>query len=194
VPPGETPHPALTRLLRGVPDPEAALLADAYAVAAQAHAGQVRRQGTPYIDHPLEVALILREKLGVDDPAMLAAALLHDAVEDSELTLADLRRFPDETQRLVALLTDPEPAMTSSARRAHHAGIWGDPDATLLKAADRLSNIGDVIAQGDPAFGRRYIRKTRREILGAGLPLASHPAATPLLRAALTRAARDLGV
>jgi len=170
------------------------MLADAYAVAAQAHAGQVRRQGTPYLDHPLEVALILREQLGVSDPAMLAAALLHDAVEDSELTLADLRRFPDLTQRLVALLTDPEPAMTSTARRAHHAAIWKDPDATLLKAADRLSNISDVIAQGDPAFGRRYIRKTRREILGAGLPLAAHPVATPLLRAALTRAARTLGV
>ena len=67
--------------------------------------------------------------------------------------------------------------MTGARRRAHLAEIWKDPDATLLKAADRLSNIRDVVAQGDPAFTRRYLRKTRREILGTGSPLAAHPVA-----------------
>jgi hypothetical protein len=45
---------------------------------------------------------------------------------------------------------------------------------------------------GDPEFTRRYIRKTERDILGRGSPLASHPVATPLLRAALEDAARGL--
>src|SRR5205823_12483540 len=60
----------------------------AYDVARDAHRDQVRRSGDPYIAHPLGVALILSE-LGLDD-VTLAAALLHDAVEDTSVTLADL--------------------------------------------------------------------------------------------------------
>jgi (p)ppGpp synthase/HD superfamily hydrolase len=186
-------HPGLTPLLAGVPAADAALLRGAYAVAERAHAGQIRRQGTPYIEHLVEVTLLLHDRLGVTDAAILTAGLLHDAVEDSELTVADLGGFPERTRQLVALLTDPLPEMSGARRRAHLAEIWKDPDATLLKAADRLSNIRDVVAQGDPAFTRRYIRKTRREILGTGSPLAAHPLATPLLRAALEEATQGLG-
>ena len=190
VPPDAAPHPGLSPLLAGVPASDAALLREAYAVAERAHAGQIRRQGTPYIDHTVEVTLLLHDRLGVTDAAILAAGLLHDAVEDSEFTVDDLGDFPERTRQLVALLTDPEPEMTRAGRRAHYREIWRDPDATLLKAADRLSNIRDVVAQGDPVFTRRYVRKTRREIVGRGLPLAAHPVATPLLLAALEAAAR----
>jgi (p)ppGpp synthase/HD superfamily hydrolase len=183
--------PALAPLMARLPDEGAALVARAFTVAQAAHAGQIRRQGTPYIDHLVEVAQILAGDLGVSDPAILAAGLLHDAVEDSPLTVEDLGAFPRRTRELVALLTDPEPAMTGRARRAHFREIWKDPDATVLKAADRLSNIRDVVAQGDPAFTRRYVRRTRREIVGPGLPLAQHPVAAPLLRAALEEADPD---
>jgi (p)ppGpp synthase/HD superfamily hydrolase len=182
------PHPALRPLLARLSAPDAALLAEAFAIARRAHAGQIRRQGTPYLDHLVEVALILDEDLGVSDPAILAAGLLHDAVEDSPLTVDDLGAFPRRTRELVALLTDPEPMMTGGARRAHYREIWKDPEATLLKAADRLSNLRDVVAHGDPTFTRRYVRRTRREILGEGMPLAAHPVAAPLLRAALEAA------
>ena len=168
------------------------MLTRAFDVAEIAHRGQPRRQGTPYIDHPLEVALLLRDQLGVTDPAILAAGLLHDAVEDSELTVGDLTDFPERTRQLVTLLTDTASAMTGTMRRAYYREIWKDPDATLIKAADRLSNIRDVVAHGDPEFTRRYIRKTHRDILGKGVPLASHPVAAPLLRAALQDAARGL--
>ena len=77
-------------------------------------------------------------------------------------------------------------------RQAHYREIWKDRDATLLKAADRLSNIRDVVAHGDPEFTRRYVRKTRRDILGKGMPLAADPVAGPLLRAALEDAASSL--
>ena len=183
-------HPGLIPLLAQLPAPDAALLRGAYAVAERAHAGQPRRQGTPYIDHPVEVTLLLHDRLGVTDTAILAAALLHDAVEDADLTVDDLGGFPERTRQLVTLLTDPFPEMDRARRRTHLAEIWRDPDATLLKAADRLSNIGDVVAHGDPAFTRRYLRKTRREILGTGSPLSTHPVAAPLLRAALEAASR----
>ena len=178
----------LSALLLGASPDDATMLADAYAVAERAHAGQPRRDGTPYIGHVVEVALLLRDRLGIRDPAILAAALLHDAVEDSDLSIEELGRFPERTRELVSLLTDPSPTMTGAMRRAHHREIWKDPEATLLKAADRLSNLGDVVRQGDPELRDRYLRKTRRDILGAGLPLASHPVAGPLLRAALDRA------
>lgn len=168
------------------------MLARAFEIAERAHRGQPRRQGTPYIDHPLEVALLLRDQLGVTDPAILAAGLLHDAVEDSELTVGDLMDFPERTRQLVALLTDPASEMTGTMRREYYRQIWKDPDATLLKAADRLSNIHDVVAHGDPEFTRRYIRKTHRDILAKGSPLAADPVAGPLLRAALQDAGRGL--
>ncbi|MGO8687425.1 MAG: HD domain-containing protein [Candidatus Dormibacteria bacterium] len=189
---GTVPHPALQPLLARLPEAGAALLAEAYAIAARAHAGQIRRQGTPYLDHLVEVTLILGDDLGVTDPAVLAAALLHDAVEDSPLTVGDLGRFPARTRELVALLTDPQPVMSGRARRAHYREIWKEPEATLLKAADRLSNLRDVVARGDPALTRRYVRRTRREILGKGMPLAVDPVAAPLLRAALEAADPDL--
>lgn len=189
---GTVPHPALQPLLARLPEAGAALLAEAYAIAARAHAGQIRRQGTPYLDHLVEVTLILGDDLGVTDPAVLAAALLHDAVEDFPLTVGDLGRFPARTRELVALLTDPQPVMSGRARRAHYREIWKEPEATLLKAADRLSNLRDVVARGDPALTRRYVRRTRREILGKGMPLAVDPVAAPLLRAALEAADPDL--
>jgi (p)ppGpp synthase/HD superfamily hydrolase len=182
----------LQALLGAMAEPDAAMLARALAIAEGAHRGQPRRQGTPYLDHVVEVTLLLHDRLAVTDPAILAAGLLHDAVEDSDLKVEDLAGFPERTRRLVALLTDPQPGMKGAARRAHYREIWRDSEATLIKAADRLSNISDVVAQGDPAFIRRYIRRTRREILGEGMPLADHPVATPLLRAALEDAARHL--
>ena len=62
----------------------------AYEVARDAHRDQVRRSGDPYIAHPVGVAMILAD-LGLDD-VTLAGALLHDAVEDTSVTLADLEQ------------------------------------------------------------------------------------------------------
>ncbi len=172
-------------LLASAPPEAAAILAAAHDIATRAHAGQLRRGGAPYIGHPVEVALILRDELGVSAYEVIAAALLHDAVEDSELTLEDLTGFSARTRELVALLTDPEPRMTPARRREHLGEIWKDPDATLLKAADRLSNLRDVALMPSADARRRYVDRTRDEILGAGLPLASHPLVTPLLEHAL---------
>ena len=180
--PAAAPPPAdLGDLLARVPELDAALLTRAHTIAERAHAGQPRRQGTPYIDHLVEVALILREQLGVTDPAILAAGLLHDAVEDSELTVDELVDFPERTRQLVALLTDPASAMTGAMRRAHYREIWKDRDATLLKAADRLSNIRDVVAHGGAtSWGRgcRW-RRTRSPGRCSGQPWRTPPAAFP---------------
>src|SRR5574341_1322187 len=79
---------------------ERALIERAFAVAEKAHAGQARASGEPYVDHCLNVALILAElRL---PPAVIAAGLLHDTGEDTGLTLEELRRdFGEEVANLV---------------------------------------------------------------------------------------------
>jgi GTP pyrophosphokinase len=71
------------------PEGDVDLITRAYEVAAEAHEGQLRKTGDPYISHPLAVALMLAEH-GLDE-ATVAAALLHDTVEDTPVTLDDLR-------------------------------------------------------------------------------------------------------
>src|SRR5690554_6846693 len=76
------------------------LVRQSYECAAEAHQHQVRRSGEPYVTHPLATALILAElRL---DRATICAALLHDVVEDTSVTLAELQeKFGDEVARLV---------------------------------------------------------------------------------------------
>jgi (p)ppGpp synthase/HD superfamily hydrolase len=158
------------------------LLRRAYRFARDAHAGQRRRHGTPYIEHPVAVAWLAHERFGVSDGEVLAAALLHDVLEDTDAT--DLSAFPARTVCLVELLTDPYPA---SGRRGSpdRSELWADRDATVLKACDRLCNLADALLQYDPGFCARYAWRTRREFLAPGLPLASDPVVRPLLEAAI---------
>jgi (p)ppGpp synthase/HD superfamily hydrolase len=165
--------------------PDGALVRRAYDLAAGAHAGQRRRHGTPYIEHPVEVAWIAHERFGVVDGRVLAAALLHDVLEDTEVT--DLSEFPERTVELVGLLTDPCPDMSSARRRERYREIWTDRDATVLKACDHLANLADALLQHDSGFCARYAWRTRRELLEPGQPLAADPVAGPLLEAAVRR-------
>jgi guanosine-3',5'-bis(diphosphate) 3'-pyrophosphohydrolase len=75
--------------------------------AARYHQNQMRKDGkTPYIAHPFRVAMTVRDVFGVDDPVALAAALLHDVIEDTTADYDDLdREFGSEVARVVASLT-----------------------------------------------------------------------------------------
>ena len=173
--------------------PDGDLLRRAYRFAEAAHAGQRRRHGTPYIEHPVAVARMAFERFGVTDGEVLAAALLHDVLEDTDMT--DLTAFPARTVCLVELLTDPYPPPTRRVRHERRAALWADRDATVLKACDRLCNLADSLLQYDPGFCARYAWRTRGELLAPGLPLATDPVARPLLEAAIRRCeARGAGL
>lgn len=159
------------------------LLRRAYRFARAAHGTQRRRHGTPYIEHPVEVAWLAHERFEVTDGEVLAAALLHDVLEDTDAT--DLSEFPFRTVCLVELLTDPFPPPSGRRARQLRAAMWADRDATVLKACDRLSNLADSLLQYDPSFCGRYAWRTRTEMLEPGLPLADDPVARPLLDAAI---------
>jgi guanosine-3',5'-bis(diphosphate) 3'-pyrophosphohydrolase len=111
--------------------------------ARSAHEGQVRNGsgGMPYIEHPKSVAALLEEH-GYGEE-VLAAALLHDVVEDSETTLDELRElFGERVAGMVGVLTDDESIEAYRERKAEHrerVAAAGE-DALAIYAADKLTN------------------------------------------------------
>ena len=107
------------------------------------HAGQVRNGsgGMPYIEHPVRVAALLDEHDYPDE--VLAAALLHDVVEDSGTTLGELReKFGDEVAGLVGAMTDDETIGDYRERKAEHRErLAAAPVASMaIYGADKLTN------------------------------------------------------
>jgi len=134
------------------PDADVTGLDDAYAFAVRSHAGQSRKSGEPFVNHPIEVALILAE-LHMDTPT-LKAALLHDTVEDSDVTLEEVReRFGDEVAELVDGVTklgriefeSLSEAQSNNLRKMLIA-MAKDIRVILIKLADRLHNMRTLAA------------------------------------------------
>lgn len=129
------------------PEADIDLLRRAYVVAAQAHGGQVRRSGEPYLTHPLEVAAILAD-LRLDLVAV-AGGLLHDVVEDSRITTEELeQRFGKPISRVVEGVTKLSRVEFSSAEanqaenvRKMLIAMTDDLRVILIKLADRLHNM-----------------------------------------------------
>jgi len=120
------------------------LVRGALSLAHQAHAGYVRNAsgGRPYIDHPVAVAELL-EGRGFGEE-VLAAALLHDVVEDSEIEVPEVReRFGDEVARLVQALTEDETIESYEERKEEHRRrvSAAGRDALAIYAADKLTNV-----------------------------------------------------
>jgi (p)ppGpp synthase/HD superfamily hydrolase len=120
------------------------LLGTALETARRAHRGQVRNAsgGRPYIDHPIAVAERLSEHGYPDE--VLAAALLHDVVEDSELEVEDVRRIAGErVAKIVAALTDDETIEPYARRKREHREHVekAGREALAVYAADKLTNL-----------------------------------------------------
>ena len=141
-------NPVLEPLLRTVrqnhPKADRRVIERAFDVAARAHAGQKRKSGDPYITHPVAVAAILAE-LGMTPPT-LAAALLHDTVEDTDYTLEELRKdFGDEVAMLVDGVTKLDKVTYGDAAQAETVrkmvvAMSRDIRVLVIKLADRLHN------------------------------------------------------
>jgi GTP pyrophosphokinase len=133
------------------PDADLMLFERAYQVAGEAHAGQMRRSGEPYLVHPVEVVRILLNLLRkAADMAILEAALLHDTVEDSqEVSLGDIEQmFGPEVAALVDGVTKigdlpfrtPEGTQSENYRKML-LSMSKDIRVILIKLADRLHNM-----------------------------------------------------
>src|ERR1700753_1737372 len=132
----------------------------------QAHGKQFRASGDPYFAHPLEVAAILTDlKL---DVATIITALLHDTVEDTLVTLEDIREnFGEEIEGLVDGVTKLSQLELFSERtkqaenfRKLMLAMWEDIRVLLVKLADRLHNMRTLHYIGDKMKRRRIARET----------------------------------
>src|SRR3954447_2611795 len=158
-------RPLMDRVVARRPDADLGFIERAYVVARDAHRDQMRRSGDPYIAHPLGVAMILAD-LGLDD-VTLAGALLHDAVEDTSLTLddlvadfgADVGAIVDGVTKLDRLEFDSKEAQQAATMRKMLVAMAKDVRVLLIKLADRLHNMR-TIASLPEAKQRRIAQET----------------------------------
>ncbi|MEJ7847255.1 MAG: HD domain-containing protein [Pyrinomonadaceae bacterium] len=116
---------------------------------AKRHRRQKRKggEGSPYINHPLEVVNLLTNIGKIEDFTVLIAALLHDTVEDTETTAAEIaEHFGQEISSIVMEVTDDKslPKAERKQLQIEHAPHLSS-QAKLVKLADKISNIRDVI-------------------------------------------------
>ena len=155
------------------PDGDIELLRRAHDVAKEAHAGQYRKTGDPYISHPLTVAYLLAQ-YGLDEETVVAA-FLHDTVEDTGLTLDQLASdFGEEIARLIDGVTKLDRIRYSNREQAQAATIRKmvvamaqDVRVLIIKLFDRLHNMRTVYALRE----EKQIR-VARETLDVYAPLA----------------------
>jgi len=134
------------------PEGDVDLLKRAHVWAAKAHSGQKRKTGDPYITHPVAVAHMLAE-YGLDEPT-IAAALLHDTVEDTSLSLEEIRtEFGNEVAQLIDGVTKLDRVRYSNREQAQAASIRKmvvamaqDVRVLIIKLFDRLHNMRTVSA------------------------------------------------
>ena len=155
-----------------LPPPKIALIQDAYEFAAKAHQGQTRRSGGPYIEHPLQTALVLAE-LQLD-ATTLAAALLHDVPENCSISVSEIGvKFGPEVAKLVNGVTrlgklswtGEDAAMRQSQAenlRKMLVAMAEDLRLVFIKLADRLHNMRTLGAL--PAEKQRSIARENLEI------------------------------
>ena len=158
-----------------------ALVFSALAFAAHKHRDQ-RRKGadaSPYINHPIAVARVLTVEGGVTDPVVLAAAILHDTIEDTKTTAEELRQeFGDEIAEVVVEVTDDKALPKADRKRLQieHAPHLSKR-AKLVKLADKICNVRDMasVPPADWALSRRqeYFEWATRVVDGLR---ESHPA------------------
>ncbi|KKR73020.1 MAG: (p)ppGpp synthetase I, SpoT/RelA [Candidatus Woesebacteria bacterium GW2011_GWA2_40_7] len=132
-------------------------LQKAWDVAETAHAGQTRKDGkTPYFTHCIGVARIMYEEWGITDPEKLSVGLLHDTIEDTDLTLDNIRTvFGEEVAFGVESVTQFSPENEAKLIKAEadfesakkvFAKTLIDPIVAIYKLADRLYNMRDMAA------------------------------------------------
>ena len=137
-----------------------------FATAAHAAVGQLRKYThEPYIVHPAEVVQILKSR-GYTDPAMVAAAWLHDVVEDTGVTLELVRaEFGDEVATLVGWLTDvsrPDHGNRAARKAVDRAHTAAAPAAAqTIKCCDLISNTRSIV-EHDPKFAVTYLAEKRQ--------------------------------
>jgi len=153
---------------------ESASLLAAVRFAAEKHRDQRRKddEASPYINHPIEVAETLARIGGVSDGDVLRAAILHDTLEDTETTQAELvEHFGEAVADLVAEVTDDKSLPKEVRKRLaiEHAPALS-PKAKLIKLGDRICNVCDVASSPPKGWDKerrlKYFEWSRDVVAG----------------------------
>jgi guanosine-3',5'-bis(diphosphate) 3'-pyrophosphohydrolase len=138
-------------------------LLEAVSFAARAHKHQLRKDGqTPYAAHVFRACLILCHVFGIDDPAVLTAAVLHDTIEDTTTDFDDLEeRFGKEIAGWVGLLSKDKRLQDDERERQYMQGLANGPwQVQVAKLADIFDNLMDApsnIRQRNLNRARQYL-------------------------------------
>ena len=136
---------------------------DALQFAAYKHRDQRRKdlEASPYINHPIALANVLWREGKVMRPDVIAAALLHDTIEDTDTTEEELReRFGDKVAAIVAEVTDDKSLNKATRKRlqVEHAPHLSR-GAKLVKLADKISNLRDMAASPPRTWPKSRVRE-----------------------------------
>ena len=167
----------------------------AVSFAARSHHGQFRDDGeTPYIAHPLRVALVIRHVFGCDDAVTLETAILHDTIEDTPVDYDDIEEnFGREVADAVAAMTK-NMLLRYEAREADYDARLAKADwrARLVKLADCYDNLSDVAGKRKPARSlSNLLARCDRAIALATVDVALHPTTGRAIES-LRRLMRDI--
>jgi guanosine-3',5'-bis(diphosphate) 3'-pyrophosphohydrolase len=140
--------------------------------AAAKHRTQRRKDGeqSPYINHPIALVHVLFNEGGIDDPLVLAAAALHDTVEDTMTTLEELAsEFGADVSGIVAEVTDDKSLQKAERKQlqVEHAA-HASPRARAVKLADKICNLRDIASSPPASWSlerkREYFEWAKRVI------------------------------
>jgi len=153
-------------------EPELLGVLEALAFSATRHRHQKRKGklASPYINHPIDVALILVRDGGVTTAPVLTAALLHDTIEDTDTTHDELTaRFGPEVANIVLEVSDDPRLPKAERRRRQEVGAPSlSYGAKLVRIADKISNVRDLVDDPPSTWGirprREYLEWTRRVV------------------------------
>jgi len=118
------------------------------------HAGQTRRNGEPYVLHPIRVAAYVRKMGG--DLTCQTVALFHDLLEDTDATEEEIGKYGDRVLEAVKLLSKN----INHEMNSYIGNILKNPMARLVKEGDRIDNLTDAATCGDIKFMKKYIAET----------------------------------
>ena len=144
-----------------LPPRDLAIVLEALAFAAHKHRDQRRKDAaaSPYINHPIALANVLVREGAVSEPEVVAAALLHDTLEDTQTSPAELRTaFGERVAHIVAEVTDDKSLPKADRKRLqieHAAAI--SREAKLVKLADKICNLRDMA--GHPPASWDLVRR-----------------------------------
>jgi guanosine-3',5'-bis(diphosphate) 3'-pyrophosphohydrolase len=153
-------------------EPELLGVLEALAFSAARHRHQKRKGklASPYINHPIDVALVIVREGGITTAPVLTAALLHDTIEDTDTTHDELtERFGHEVANIVLEVSDDPRLSKAEQRRRQELGAASlSYGAKLVRIADKISNVRDLVDDPPSTWSirlrRDYLEWTRRVV------------------------------